>query len=292
MPSVLVVDDARAEREMAAAIVSRWMDCSVLQAENGVEALSQVELHRPNIVVTDLLMPEMDGLELVRHIKEDYPRIPIIVMTGQGSEDVAAQALQSGAASYVPKSRLAKDLIVTLQQVHLTALGEQPHSHSPLMHFMTSTDTTFVIPNDREMLLRCVNQLLTMLRCLPLGDQTERLRVGIALEEAMYNAYYHGNLEVKSEAGDHTSRYAEVAAARCVQPKYSSRRIRVNARISREEAVFTIGDDGKGFDCSAFLTDAGIRNAGRGLTLITSIMDEVSYNQAGNEVTLRRQRVG
>lgn len=291
MPSVLVVDDAHAERELAAGIASRWMDCSVLKAENGVDALTQVELHRPNIVVTDLLMPEMDGLELVRNIKEDYPRIPIIVMTGQGSEDIAAQALQSGAASYVPKSRLAKDLIVTLQQVHLTALGEQPHSHSPLMHYMTSTDTTFAIPNDRDMLSRCVNHLLTMLRCLPLGDQTERLRVGIALEEAMFNAFYHGNLEVKTEVGDDTSKYAEVAAGRCVQPEYSSRRVRVNARISREEAVFTISDDGKGFDHASVLKD-GATNCGRGLILMTSIMDEVSYNESGNEVTLCRKRVG
>lgn len=291
MPSVLVVDDVRSERELVAGLASHWLECSIIHAENGVKAIEQIELHRPNIVITDLLMPEMDGLELVRNVKEDYPRIPVVLMTGQGSEDIATEALQSGAASYVPKERLSADLVDTLQQVYLTALGEKSHSHSQLMHYMSSTDTTFVIPNDRELILRCVNQLLALLRCLPLGDQTERLRVGIALEEAMYNAYFHGNLDVKSEAKDDSSRYAEVASARATQPEFGGRRISVRAQISREEAVFTITDEGAGFDSSQWLTENTIENRGRGLTLMTSIMDEVTYNSVGNEVTLRRRRV-
>ena len=269
MPSVLIVDDVRSERERVAGLAARWMECSILHAENGRKAIEEIELHRPNIVVTDLLMPEMDGLELVCRIKEDYPRIPIILMTGQGSEQIASQALESGAASYVPKSRLSVDLVDTLQQVHLTAMGEKSHAHSRLMHFMTSTDTTFVIPNDREVILDCVNQLLTLLRCLPLGDQTERLRVGIALEEALFNAYLHGNLDVKSEAGADASRYAEVAAARAMLPEFSNRRITVRAQISREEAVISIADEGAGFDASPWLADNTIEDRGRGLTSVS-----------------------
>ena len=80
----------------------------VLYAENGREALTRLQEQAPDLVLTDLHMPEMDGLELVVEVRKSCPLVPIILMTAFGSEEIAIQALQKGAASYVPKRNLAQ----------------------------------------------------------------------------------------------------------------------------------------------------------------------------------------
>jgi len=69
----------------------------------------------PDLVVTDWQMPEIDGLELVNTIGDKYPEVPVVLMTAHGSEVVAAQALANGAASFVPKSDLADNLVETVR---------------------------------------------------------------------------------------------------------------------------------------------------------------------------------
>jgi anti-sigma regulatory factor (Ser/Thr protein kinase) len=178
----------------------------------------------------------------------------------------------------------------------LLATSREERSRSLLMHHVTESDTTFVLHNDPELLQLLVSHLLTVLRCLPLGDETERLRVGIALEEALANAYYHGNLEL---AGDGSTRdrkrYEELARQRSLESPYRERRIHVRARISRSEAVFVIRDEGPGFDTARLQPLSGLTESeqgyGRGILLMRTIMDEVTYNPTGTEVTLVKRCV-
>jgi anti-sigma regulatory factor (Ser/Thr protein kinase) len=134
-----------------------------------------------------------------------------------------------------------------------------------------------------------------MLRCLPLGDETERMRIGIALQEALDNAYYHGNLEVGRRDSHEPTDVDELAAFRVWVEPFVHRRIHVHADINRERARFVIRDDGSGFDISAVKATDGVAKAGagrgRGITMMKSIMDEVIYNEKGNEVTLVRNAV-
>ncbi|MCI0462454.1 MAG: response regulator [Gemmataceae bacterium] len=294
MIKVLVVDDALADRALVSGLIAKRIDSTILEAADGRQALAQIAAHHPDLVVTDLQMPEMNGLELVTAVKENFPDIPVLLMTAQGSEEIAAQALQQGAASYVPKRRLADDLVRTIER--LLATSREERSRSLLMHHVTESDTTFVLHNDPELLELLVSHLLTVLRCLPLGDETERLRVGIALEEALANAYYHGNLEL---AGDGTTRdrkrYEDLARQRSLESPYRERRIHVRARISRSEAVFVIRDEGPGFDTARPQPLTGLAESeqgyGRGILLMRTIMDEVTYNAAGTEVTLVKRCV-
>ena len=75
---------------------------------DGREALAAIQRDPPDLVLTDLQMPEMNGLELVVAIRTTYPAIPVILMTAHGSEEIAMEALQKGAASFVPKKNLAQ----------------------------------------------------------------------------------------------------------------------------------------------------------------------------------------
>jgi CheY-like chemotaxis protein/anti-sigma regulatory factor (Ser/Thr protein kinase) len=287
----LIVDDSAVARRLAGGLLEKH-DWSVQYAEGGKDALEQMAASLPDLVLTDLHMPEMNGLELVAAIKKDYPPVPVILMTALGSEEVAAQALRQGAASYVPKRRLADDLLTTVQRIFRGSLEDR--AQSLLMHYMETCALTLVLPNDLALLHATVVHLQPMLRSLALADETERLRVGIALEEALANAYYHGNLEVAATLGRaDRAAYEQLAAQRLWMPPYCDRQIYLSANISRNEAVFVIRDDGPGFDVSKLPTALPVdaeQGTGRGVILMRSIMDEVVFNEAGNQVTLTKRR--
>jgi CheY-like chemotaxis protein len=277
---------------LAGGLLEKQLGCAVTYASDGAEALSQLARELPDLVLADLHMPGMSGLELVAAVKCEYPLVPVILMTALGSEEIAARALQQGAASYVPKRNLAQHLLPTVQRILLGSLEDR--GHSQLMHYLESAQATFVLGNDLSLARLLVNHLQQMLRCLPLADETERLRVGLALEEALANAYYHGNLEVARTLGKADRQaYEELANKRQSEAPYQQRRIHVAARISRQEAVFVIRDEGPGFDVGALPTTMlpdPERGSGRGIVLMRTIMDEVRYNAAGNEVTLLKRR--
>ena len=291
MPSILIVDDVATDRVRAAGLASRWQNSTTLMAEDGLQAMSIIEQHQPDIVLTDLNMDRMNGLQLVEAIKAEYPHIPVILMTADGSEEIAAQAMLKGAASYLPKRNLAQGLERVLQQVHVTA--RDARIHADVMHQIQSTDTHLALYNDRGLIRSTVALLVNLLRCVPLGDETERTRVGVALEEALLNAMYHGNLEVTS-AGNGSDRGLElIVAERLADRKFGQRRIHVRADINRERAVFVVRDEGQGFDPSPFVSSSGMRIDvhHRGISLMLAVMDEVRFSSSGNEVTMTRRAV-
>lgn len=292
MPTLLVVDDVAADRVLVSGIASKWPGCIVIQADSGKSALAKIEVHLPDIILTDMHMPEMDGLELVSAVKNEFPNMPVILMTALGSEEIASKALRCGAASYVPKHRLAADLVSTLHQVHSTA--QMARSQSRLMHYLRDSTLSFDLTNDPALLMSCVNELLAILRCLPLGDEAERLRVGIALQEALNNACFHGNLELTEEEYQ-SDEFAEIVAARMWTAPYVNRRIFLQAVISRTRAEFVIRDQGRGFNSDMLGDDddassSNIRQ-GRGIRLMRSSMNSVEFSETGNEVRMIRTAV-
>ena len=99
MTTVLVVDDSPIERKLAGRLLAEEDNWTIEFAEDGDVALDFVRENEVDLVVSDLQMPNMSGLELLAAIKSEFPSLPVIVMTSQGSEDVAVQALESGAAN-------------------------------------------------------------------------------------------------------------------------------------------------------------------------------------------------
>ena len=108
MPSILIVDDSAVDRRLVGALVSKDPDLAVEYANDGAEAIAAVSRRLPDLVITDLVMPEMNGLELVTAVRRDYPHVPVILMTSQGNEEIAVEALARGAASYVEQVDLGR----------------------------------------------------------------------------------------------------------------------------------------------------------------------------------------
>ena len=291
MVSILVVDDSAVDRKLAGGLLAKQDGWVAHYASGGKEAAGWLREHTVDAVVTDLQMPEMNGLEFVRHVKSEHPLIPVILMTGQGSEDIAVEALERGAASYVPKRLLGTDLIDTVERV-LTLAGEKRVRRS-LISRMQSLRTQFVLENDPAMLTSMVSYFQGLIVDMGIFSESERLKIGVALEEALLNASYHGNLEVSSQLReiDHTT-YYDLARERRSQDPYQKRRIHVDVDLSVEGVKYIIRDEGPGFDPSNQpdpRDPANIeRPCGRGMLLMRTFMDRVEYNSTGNIVTLTK----
>ncbi len=102
MDTILIVDDEDYIREELAAIIESE-ERNIIFAENGRQALTQLEENAVDIIMTDIRMPEMDGFELIKKVKQDQPAIPIITITAFASTETAVQALRLGAYDYVTK---------------------------------------------------------------------------------------------------------------------------------------------------------------------------------------------
>ena len=289
MTRVLVVDDSPVDRRLAGRILEKVGDIEVFYADDGQQGLEQVEAHVPDLVLTDMQMPVLDGFGLVEALKKQYPLIPVVLMTAAGSEEIAVRALQLGAASYVPKKHLAEDLADIVERVLTMSITQRKQAR--VLNRMKRWDTEFEIENDRELVLSLSSHLQQNFAAMRICDESDGLRVGVALEEALLNAFYHGNLEVSSKLREEDNRkYVELALRRCREVPYKHRRISVLASLSRSEAVFVIRDEGPGFDPSTLPdpTDPDYleRPHGRGLMLMRTFMNEVTYNATGNEVRM------
>jgi len=291
MTRILVVDDDRPQADEFE-ILLRNAGCEVTLASNGREAMDLLRHEVPDVVLTDLNMPEMDGLELVQAIRREYPALPVILMTAMGSEDVAAKALHHGAASYVRKRNLAREVVRTVGSV--LAIARALPQQERMLDCLTDDQLSFVLDNDPAQVPAVLGHLELVASILHPRDQTDRIRMGIALQEALLNAIQHGNLELNSDLRQEDEQvYQDLGEKRRRQPHYRDRRVRVQAKLSRTEAVYIVEDEGPGFDPATVPdpTDPGNleRIGGRGLMLIRTFMDDVEHNEKGNRITLRKK---
>jgi CheY-like chemotaxis protein/anti-sigma regulatory factor (Ser/Thr protein kinase) len=302
MAKVLIVDDTRTDRILAKGLLERRpgmesLECrtgiSALEAASGEEALEILQRESVDLVLTDMIMPGMNGLELVESIRTRYPELPVVLMTAHGSEEIAMQALQKGAASYVPKHNLARDLLETVEEVQRLSVAER--SQQRLMECVKRMESEFVLDNDPALIPAFIGHVCENLRRLKCCSENERLRVSVALSEALLNAMYHGNLEVSSELREEDEKgYRKLLDDRRGKSPYVSRRVHIVAHESPAEARYVIRDEGPGFDPTRLADPTDPANlekvSGRGLLLIRTFMDEVRHNDKGNELILIKRR--
>ena len=293
MPTILVADDLEAERRLIGSILEQDPNLSVLYAIDGAEAIAQVEENHPDLVLTDMRMPNLDGLQLVRAVRERCGSTPIVVMTSHGSEQLAADALAAGAASYIPKHEFLEELLDTVW--HVLALSTRREQTSSVISEMTQGRSVYVIQNDSNLITSLVSHLQKDIRQMGICDESEQIRFGVALEEALVNAMIHGNLEVHSSVKEqsHADFEALVSERRSKSP-YKDRKIEVEIELSPQEAVVTVGDQGPGFDPTTLPDPTDPENlekiSGRGLLLMRSFMDVVEFNAVGNQVKMTKRR--
>ncbi len=116
---ILVVDDHSLVREGIATFIAGQPDMRlVAEASNGREAIHQFREHRPDVTLMDLQMPEMNGLDAIIAIRDEFPEARIIVLTTYKGDVQVLRALKAGGRAYLLKGLLRKELLETIRAVH------------------------------------------------------------------------------------------------------------------------------------------------------------------------------
>jgi DNA-binding NarL/FixJ family response regulator len=116
---ILIVDDHAMLREGIRALLTLHKDIEVIgESSDGKEAVDKADELKPDIVILDIAMPGMDGLEAARRIKKKNPEIKILILTQHDNKEYILSAIKAGMSGYVPKRALASELVTAIHAVY------------------------------------------------------------------------------------------------------------------------------------------------------------------------------
>lgn len=119
MIRVLIADDHTMVRESLVGVLQAAGDVQVVaQAADGMEAVEKALQARPDVVIADLSMPRLGGLEVVRRLREALPQTKVLVLTMHGEHEYVLQAVRAGASGYLVKDSAASELLAALRSLH------------------------------------------------------------------------------------------------------------------------------------------------------------------------------
>jgi phosphoserine phosphatase RsbU/P len=285
------VDDQEALRALLVRLLVRE-GFEPVEAADGQQAVELFKTQSPLVVVSDIMMPRMDGLTLLNEIKRIDRNATVILMTGQGNEDMLLKALRGGATNFFKKPFNVRELIDEIRTVvEFRIEAARSTLFSP---FLVEEIKSFVIPSADSAYFPIINQITLQLPTLLPEGEILNLKIGI--EEMITKAVEHGNLGISFEEKNKAieeGRLADLIGERGRASDAAGRAVHVTSHIAAGFFEITIRDDGGGFDWRA-LPEVAPQNLlsfnGRGIFLTKIYFDEVRYNEAGTEVTLRKIR--
>jgi DNA-binding NarL/FixJ family response regulator len=119
MIRLLLVDDQSLIRRGMKALLKLEPALQIVgEAENGMEAIAQIETLQPDVVLMDVRMPVMDGVAATREISQRFPTVKVLVLTTFDDAEYVTQAIQNGAAGYLLKDTPVEELVLAIQLVH------------------------------------------------------------------------------------------------------------------------------------------------------------------------------
>ena len=297
MPTLLVVDDVSMDRMLMTNLLQQNAEFTIESVESGSQALERLQTSPPiDLVVTDLTMPEMNGLELVTAVRLQHPEVPVVLATANGSEELAVSALEQGATSYVPKLQLADKLLDTVDQV--LAHAQAQSNSQRLMQSLTYADLRFALDQGEALFGQLVEFAQQLVAAIGLCSPAEEVRLGMALEEALRDVMLRGNLGLDDEQMQayqcNRADARDLVHQRRRQAPLGERRIFVGIRISSDEAQFEVQHEGEtdALPGDDLLEDTRLleRAEGRAYVLMRSFLDDVHVDPERKSLTLVKRR--
>ena len=289
---ILIVEDDLASREyLKNAIEIEGHEYQA--AENGKEGLEFFAEFKPDLVLCDIQMPIMDGLELLEAVRAKKSNSIFIMITAFSTEDYAVEAFHLGANNYLKKPVRQADLLELLQKYDTIIKNRKaiiPKVPGNLLHreFVLEFNT------HTENIPRVVDYLITETGNLFTSD--ERISIELGLVELLTNSLEHGNLEISFEEKSNALQEGvlnKLYEDRLSNPKFLERKIRVNFRMNNSQAEWLIEDEGKGFDWKALQNDIQEERLfdlnGRGIFICQFLFDELEYMGKGNKVRILKR---
>lgn len=263
---ILIVDDEDINR----LLLADMLDCEgwiVDKAAHGLEAWDLVQKQDYHLVITDIKMPFMDGIELLGKIKNEHPTLPVVVVTAFASVDTAIEALRLGAFNFLRKPFSIEE-IQSIARKGLALWDVQQERSRILAHVRKHIEIR--IPSDPSLINSVFHHVHEDALALGFPHRVVHMNLYLALSEALANAIDHGN---DRRAGSWVD---------------------VDIHLSPEEIRIRIQDEGKGFQVEEVpdptTSENLFKSRGRGIFLMRCYMDEVRYNEKGNGVLLVKRR--
>ncbi|MEW5723420.1 MAG: response regulator, partial [Thermodesulfobacteriota bacterium] len=245
---VLIVEDSRHFREYLRT-VAEHMGHETRQAADGLEGLSLFKDFAPDLVLTDIQMPNMNGLELLGEIRKENTDAIVVMMTAFDSSDFAMQALRLHAQNYLRKPFSYDEYRGLLQKYEMVVQSRT--LDRAVMGMIVRRELTMKIDNRIELLPKIVDRL--MQETADAVRREEWLGVHLGLTELLMNAIEHGNLEITFE-----EKRAAMAASpdgweklyqrRLADPVLAGRWTTVDFKLDAQGCEWYIQDEGTGFD--------------------------------------------
>lgn len=269
---------------------------AVKHACNGRDAIQALRQGTIDLVVSDLTLKEMSGSEFVRGVQAHFPDVVVIFITPKGAEQLAEESLVAGAVACVSDEQLQGLLIDTVETVCRVRFGNDPYG--PLLAKLQANSFDFDLPNEPRLISPLVTLVLQVAEAMHLLPAAERTRFGFALEHALVNAIYRGNLGLGPSV---TPRHhqtifghatTDLIEKRKAESPYKERRTQVRVDVDRTVLKVTVRDGGDGFDVENFFEKATLtrlhQGVGCGLLFMERLTDDLEFNLEGNEVTLTK----
>ncbi len=293
MAAILLAEDSPTHTALMRSILEAD-DHQLTCVTNGLEAMESLEQSPPDLVVTDLRMPEMNGLELVQKIVEQYTSIPSLVVTARGSENLAVDALALGAANFVPKNSLSKLLVYAVRRMlNMSRADAIYQSFAGQLH---RPEFSITLENDVNSIEPAVLFLIQSLAAATRMNATHRIRVGTAVSSAIFSAICYGNLEIKDEeqlvsqflSGEQSGENG--MSERASAEPYSERRVELKVSVGDDDTRILVSFDGPGrmtrMTPAPGTPESFELEQCRGMMLMTSFMDDVIFHNDYSEVVM------
>lgn len=293
MPVILHVDPTLEDRDAIRAGLSTQEGWTVEGAASYEEARDRLSLHPVDAVLSEADLGDGEWRDLLTTIRGRQWNTPVFVVTRSLSVESAAQAARDGAELVFSKDSDPAEWLFPLECAIERAASRS--TRAAVENSLTEQTLRFIVDNDKGSVPHFVTLLVENCDRFGLLDDRDRMRIQVALEEALLNSVIHGNLEVSSKLREMEGDLFEQAILERKQLEpYRSRRVTLIAEYTREYARFTIRDQGPGFDVNKVRNptedDAIELASGRGILLMRSFTDSIEYNDAGNEVRMLKRR--
>lgn len=287
---VLIVEDLEGPRNFIKEIVSREGH-ETRTANNGSEGFLIYTAFSPDLVISDIEMPIMNGLELLSEIREEDSETIFVIITGHGSESYAMQALNFGANNYLQKPVTIADLTAILRTY--SEIENNRSFSVSIQSMIVSQRCTLKIPT-QVIVTERISEYLTKY----LDDRftkREKLSVRLGLSELIMNAFEHGNLEIsydEKSAALQANTLSELREQRLADPRLANRHITIDFELNENGGEWVVSDQGKGFDWESIPDPNAPENLwkmnGRGLFICRRQFDALEYIGCGNRVRARK----
>ncbi len=287
---ILVIDDEPVFLDKLANRLSR-RGFEVQAASNGQAGL-KVFLNSPadfDVILTDIRMPSMDGIELLKKVRDEDYHTPVIIMSGYDDVKKSIEALRLGAFDYLTKPLRLEQLYSSLSKLESLMKSKQKVMEL-LPHIKGEVEVD--IPSKLAYLENIIAYSRALMEPMCHANDINIFNLILCIQEALTNAVIHGNLGISSNLKEESwEEFEKLRQDREQDPVYQSRTVRYVMRFNPTELEFEIEDEGDGFDVAKVReTDPGeLLSSGRGLFYIRTYLDYVEWNEKGNRIIMRKK---